>query len=255
VTGKRLRDQHERLREAEANPEICLVYLPTLREYRIPLVSQAMWYDNPLSEPPGHGDLFSSDKIDYCPWSGGLLPGSLKHAKARVLRREFGITDWFPREEELEPEFIRSEAWWVGRGIDVRARPAQRRTTWKTAHYTVRYRDLFQRDPPPGLWRSTEAPPHLCDGMARALDDIRVMITYIPWTREYGFRRLTVDRTIEAQPIRMMKFDYCPWCGSKLPRSLKKRWRDEIGAASRTPNDLPPASPFLSDTWWKNLGL
>ena len=86
-------------------------------------------------------------------------------------------------------------------------------------------------------------------------NDVRCPISYIPWTREYGIRRLPVDRMMETQPIRMRKIDFCPFCGTKLPSSLKAEWQRRIAEAGYDPNDENLPGDFLSDRWWKNAGL
>jgi len=71
--------------------------------------------------------------------------------------------------------------------------------------------------------------------------------------REYGFN---------LPPFNILSLDYCPWCGSKLPKDLRDEWFDtleqeydietNIGEA-RDRKDIP--NEFWSDEWWKKRGL
>lgn len=51
-------------------------------------------------------------------------------------------------------------------------------------------------------------------------------------------------------------FNYCPWCGKKLPASKRDLWFEEIEALgiefpliSKVPNE------FETDEWWKKRNL
>lgn len=259
VQGKRLQDQHDLLQKAVADPEVCLEYLPGSRLYVLNFIYESKNVD---CERWGPDKAYLSGikaELDYCPWSGRILPGSLGPARVRLLRELSGLStkeikDGFKPPSCLAGEFVR-EDWWISRGLDVRRRPKQGRRTWGPGTYIVEDREYLQREPPPGRWRSLEAPTHLCERMARIFFKEEYMITYIPWTREYGFRKVVVDQWVECQPIRMMKFDYCPWCGTRLPASLKQEWHDHIAAEGRDPNDFNLPAKYLSDTWWKEAGL
>jgi len=66
---------------------------------------------------------------------------------------------------------------------------------------------------------------------------------------------LARDRWVDHQPIRMIKIDYCPWCGTKLPLGLKQAWFDELDERGIDVNDDSKPPSLLSDTWWKLKGL
>lgn len=248
----RLQDQHEKLKEAVNDPEVCATYAPGIRVYGLILLN-----DETLL--PQHRQRIGRYRIypfDYCPWTGKLLPGDLWDARKRFLKKEYGLVppddpfvrDWIPK------EFLETE-WWIEPSIDIKRRPRSGPRSWKPMPYNVKYVDYFGIDPPNGLWRSADPPPHICEAMETVFDDIRYMIAYIPWTREYGIRRVSIDRELNYQPIRMMKIDYCPWCGTKLPESLKSRWMEEMEKVGRTPNDPNLPQKFLSDAWWRALDL
>ena len=94
---------------------------------------------------------------------------------------------------------------------------------------------------------------HCCELMTQFLEDRAVGIDYYPICREY-----TID--IRSSLIKQ-GIDYCPWCGTRLPESLRKKYddilKDEYGVdddwdeeqASRIPKE------FKSDEWWKKRGL
>jgi len=78
-------------------------------------------------------------------------------------------------------------------------------------------------------------------------------IEYDTLTREFFIK------SIEGPYIRTI--DYCPWCGSKLPSSLRDKWFDilekEYGLDSPDSVDQCNKVPaeFLTDEWWKKRGL
>lgn len=77
---------------------------------------------------------------------------------------------------------------------------------------------------------------------------IRVQITYVPKFREYG---IDVEDSSAFQVI-----DFCPWCGAKLPDSLRDRFFDLIegmGADDPLDSDLP--IDFRRDAWWRVRGI
>ncbi|MEQ9458534.1 MAG: hypothetical protein RIM33_14535 [Alphaproteobacteria bacterium] len=258
ISGPRLQDQHELLRAAVNDPEVCLGYSGAHRSYGIFEIFGSMARCVHVSEWNGAPSSMRYD-IDYCPWSGLLLPGRLSFQRQRLLAKIGGIGLYDLNHFEEVPDFLteefKSEAWWVNRGIDVKPRPRFGPRSWKPRVYRVRYRDEMGLEIPPGLYRSIEEPPHLCETMAGAMSHVCTMITYIPWTREYGIRKLAWHRYVDYQPIRMVKIDYCPWCGTKLPSSLKQAWYDQLSLMRIDPNHnfVPPY--MLSDKWWRILGL
>ena len=83
------------------------------------------------------------------------------------------------------------------------------------------------------------------------MNDSEVPISYIPKVRQFGIDVLDGGTSF-------IEIKYCPWCGSKLPNSLRDIWFDSLEelipdfdgfADSRIPNE------FHSDEWWKKRGL
>ncbi len=256
MSCQRLQDQHEELQSAAVDPGSCLFYSRSGRRYGITLLGSRSAAASFLgaAAPEFTRSRSNAYRIDYCPWSGRLLPAHLEDERETVCEQELGIVrenyydDW-PR------ELTNKEMWWIERGIDRPAQPEEAPNSWVPGEYRVRFFDLFGFYPRGGLWRSKEAPPHLCDTMESAFADCRVMITYIPWTREYGIRQVDPYRTIDLQSVRMRRIAYCPWCETELPKSLKAEWlgRTAGDGFDRSDRHLPPK--YLSDTWWKELGL
>lgn len=86
-------------------------------------------------------------------------------------------------------------------------------------------------------------PHHCCTDMTTHLAGEEVAIVYWDKFREYGIRYL--DGGTSIQPIH-----HCPWCGNRLPSSLRDEWFDRIEAMGLEPDD--PAIPIELQTnaWW-----
>jgi len=96
--------------------------------------------------------------------------------------------------------------------------------------------------------RKTETAQHCCAAMTMHLSDGDVAIDYFPRFREYSIR-LRDRRRVAVQQI-----DFCPWCGVRLPDSLRDVWFDTLEAMGLKPelwggDEIP--SEFQDDTWWR----
>ncbi|THD03159.1 hypothetical protein B1810_11315 [Panacagrimonas perspica] len=60
-----------------------------------------------------------------------------------------------------------------------------------------------------------------CAAMSDAIADPQNPVVYIPKFREFGLRIL--DGGTSTSEIA-----YCPWCGARLPTSLRDAWFDEL---------------------------
>lgn len=90
-------------------------------------------------------------------------------------------------------------------------------------------------------------PLHCCQQMSAFLEEKKVHISYSQRFRQYGIV-LSGGNVIQ-------EIYYCPWCGTKLPGSLKDEYfqtLDRLGAINKTifSNDIP--DDFRSDKWWKS---
>ena len=94
---------------------------------------------------------------------------------------------------------------------------------------------------------------HCCELMEDFLDDTRIPVQYYSISREYG---VSLKGSSAIQLL-----SYCPWCGKKLPESLRDEYYDilekEYELDSYDINDHPEKIPqeFKSDEWWKKRGL
>ena len=86
---------------------------------------------------------------------------------------------------------------------------------------------------------------HCCDHMQRMIDEEK-SIVFIPEFREYGV------------PIRdggssFLQMEYCPWCGVKLPASLREEYFDLLersGISYPCPKGKLPKA-MRSEKWWQ----
>jgi hypothetical protein len=79
--------------------------------------------------------------------------------------------------------------------------------------------------------------------MVQFVDDPQVPIDYDPRFREYS---LLLRGSGGLQLIR-----HCPWCGARLPDSLRDLFFDEMDRLGLDyPDDEPPGA-YLTDAWWR----
>jgi hypothetical protein len=69
------------------------------------------------------------------------------------------------------------------------------------------------------------------------------LIDYSPRFREYGL--VVQSGGVSSTPIR-----FCPWCGSRLPASLRDEWYAELGRRGIDPCGREVPAPFWSSEWW-----
>jgi hypothetical protein len=81
--------------------------------------------------------------------------------------------------------------------------------------------------------------------------DVKGVIDYHEITREYSFPLLDTTHQL---------IQFCPWCGTKLPKDLNDEWEEivakEFGVTQlyyRYMDKIPPE--FKTDEWWKKRGL
>ncbi|MDR2441235.1 MAG: tetratricopeptide repeat protein [Planctomycetaceae bacterium] len=85
-----------------------------------------------------------------------------------------------------------------------------------------------------------------CDSMYSHLLGGDVAISYIKKYREYGIKVLDGGTSVQV-------LHYCPWCGSKLPESLRDEWFNtlrDMGYENPLDDDVPIS--YCSDLWWKD---
>lgn len=91
---------------------------------------------------------------------------------------------------------------------------------------------------------------HCCELIEKFLRDDQVPIEYSSKVREYSF-------TLKNKPGIAQGFDYCPWCGTKLPNSLRQEYFDILRTEflitdpfEAIQKNMVPEE-FKSDAWWK----
>jgi hypothetical protein len=81
--------------------------------------------------------------------------------------------------------------------------------------------------------------------MAEHIRAGEVAVVYVDHFREYGIRIL--DGGTSFQEIA-----HCPWCGCRLPESLRGEWFDSIEGLGLAPGDPSIPEQYLSDQWWRH---
>ena len=83
---------------------------------------------------------------------------------------------------------------------------------------------------------------YCCSTMERHLAKSEVAVIYTPKLREYGI--------LYRDGGSSQRIQYCPWCGKKLPSSLRNEWFDKLDKLGLEPEDELPAE-LTSDGWWR----
>jgi hypothetical protein len=88
--------------------------------------------------------------------------------------------------------------------------------------------------------------------MGRFLENPKMPLKYSPMMREYHIP-FTSDSRGET-------ITYCPWCGTKLPESVRDQYFEILWAKGIEPgvdkyNDPTIPTEFKSEEWWKKRGL
>ncbi len=120
--------------------------------------------------------------------------------------------------------------------------------------YTALWMDWFRAD------RSFDDPNvnHCCQDMSDALTNIcadhsddafacpDMVVCFRPVFHEYGL--------IVHEPAQSIRIRFCPWCGERLPKSLRDEWFDRLKTLgvdapfdeiSKVPED------YKSSLWWR----
>jgi len=93
---------------------------------------------------------------------------------------------------------------------------------------------------------------YCCELMASLLKEDKVHIGYSNCLREYYIK-------LRRSSAAIQEIFYCPWCGKKLPGSLRDEWFHILRSkyALENPADDKKKIPkeFRTDKWWKKQGL
>jgi len=82
-----------------------------------------------------------------------------------------------------------------------------------------------------------------CPQMETAVNDPTVPVIFEPKFREFGIRVLDGGTS-------SIGISFCPWCGQKLPESLRDEWFDRLERLGADPygDGIPPE--FMDDRWY-----
>lgn len=79
--------------------------------------------------------------------------------------------------------------------------------------------------------------------MRRALRDETIPLVFSAKFREYGIRVLDGGSSY-------IEIHYCPWCGKKLPGSLRGEWMRQVRKLGFEPGDKGIPKKFNSNRWY-----
>ncbi len=92
----------------------------------------------------------------------------------------------------------------------------------------------------------TRSAIHCCREMERALGDDEIPVIYNAKFREIGIRIIDGGSAY-------IVIQYCPWCGVRLPPSLRDAWFERLEVLSLDPEDAEvPSRNATTDAWWKD---
>jgi hypothetical protein len=82
--------------------------------------------------------------------------------------------------------------------------------------------------------------------MVAAVSDADAPVRYLPKYREYV---IVIDGPV-SQGIA-----FCPWCGERLPESLRDDYFDHLETLGLEPESPELPLDLRSDAWWRMKGL
>jgi hypothetical protein len=94
-------------------------------------------------------------------------------------------------------------------------------------------------------YQDNASSPHCCDAMRDNLASGDVAVLYVPKLREYGIR-------VTDGGSSYVVIDYCPWCGRRLPASLRDEWFHEIERLGLEPDSASVPARYATDEWWRS---
>ncbi len=92
--------------------------------------------------------------------------------------------------------------------------------------------------------RLSEAVGYECEQHPNRYDCPDCLVSYLPKFREFGI-------IIHDGGESSIRIDYCPWCGARLPESLRDEWYDRLDALGleHESNEIPQS--LLTEKWWQ----
>lgn len=88
---------------------------------------------------------------------------------------------------------------------------------------------------------------HCCERMSNSVASSELPVAFVAKFREYGIAVLDGGTS-------HVQIDFCPWCGTKLPLSLRSKWFEDLDRLGIDPygDELP--SEYLDGRWYTEPG-
>jgi hypothetical protein len=84
----------------------------------------------------------------------------------------------------------------------------------------------------------------VCDNHESAFDCPDALVSYSSKFREYGL-------IVHDGGGSSILIEFCPWCGVKLPKSLRDRWFDELESQGfESPFEDPIPDKYKTEEWY-----
>lgn len=88
---------------------------------------------------------------------------------------------------------------------------------------------------------------HRCAEHPDPYDCPEHLVRYVPNFDEYGL-------IVHDGGASYVDIAYCPWCGTKLPRSKRERWWAEMERLGVDPWTETPPPEYQTDAWYRSAG-
>lgn len=86
---------------------------------------------------------------------------------------------------------------------------------------------------------------HCCQKMDSFLVGEDRVVVYVDHFREYGV-------PVNDGGCSHIVIEHCPWCGAKLPGSLRDEWFDILDHMGLEADDARIPEDMKSDAWWQS---
>jgi hypothetical protein len=83
----------------------------------------------------------------------------------------------------------------------------------------------------------------VCDQHPDRFDCPDTLLDYSPKLREYGL-------IVHDGGSSIREISFCPWCGARLPASLRDRWFEELERLGVDPGGEEIPEAYRSSDWW-----
>ena len=165
--------------------------------------------------------------IKHCPWCGKEFDSSLENQRIDLIN-ELGYTSEQILANDLPSKYL-SDEWWK----EIQNDNPDRFMKLEREHEN----DFLPRE------KSTKH-YFCCEQMYRiVVVDKDIMFDYLPYVREFGIAK-------RNSATGMYLIHFCPWCGSRLPRSLREEWYRYVWDPKSLDMQTKIPKLFRTDQWW-----